>query len=257
MIREFVNALHFWRIWNIATIYKIVLNYRRTYLGTAWLMVGITLIVIVKSFLFSGILNLPSERIIPNLAIGMLVWRLLVGIVNGSCDALSTNKSNFEQGYFPLFTPVLSTIVHHSFIFMHALIPMLAISFYFALPHWGNLFLVIPGLVLICFTAIPIGYILSVLCARFRDLANLIHAIMGVLFFMTPVIWIPEMATGFRQWIVLLNPFYHFMEIIRDPIVAQPIVSLNWIVALLSGIFAWVVSYILYSYYGRRVLIWL
>lgn len=257
MIREFINSLYLWRIWNIATIYKIVLNYRRTYLGTAWLMVGITMVVVVKSFLFSGILNIPSERIIPNLAIGMLVWRLLAGVINGSCTALAINKSNFEQGYFPIFTPVLSTIVHHSFIFLHALIPMVIISFYFAMPVWLDLLLLIPGLILICFSAIPIGFILSVLCARFRDLANLIHAVMAVLFFLTPVIWVPEMATGFREWVLILNPFYHFMEVIRDPLVAQPIEALNWTVAFFIGIFAWVISYVLYNYYGRRVLIWL
>lgn len=257
MVKEFINSLSMWRIWNIATIYKIVLAYRRTYLGTTWLMVGITLIVVAKSFLFSGILNIPSERIIPNLAIGMLVWRLLIGIINNSCNALASNKSNFEQGYFPLFTPVLSTIVHHGFIFLHALLPMLIISIYFASPNWFAIWLVIPGLLLICFSAIPIGYILSVLCARFRDLANLIHSVMAVMFFLTPVIWVPEMATGVREWVLLLNPFYHFMELVRDPIVNQPVELLNWIVAFLIGLFAWAISYALYNYYGRRVLIWL
>jgi len=257
MLKEFVNSLYLWRIWNIATIYKIVLSYRRTYLGTIWLMVGITMIVVAKSFLFSGILNVPSERIIPNLAIGMLVWRLLAGVIKGSCNAITSHKANFEQGYFPLFTPVLSTIVYHSFSFVHALLPMIVISFYFSAPNFLNIWLVIPGLILIFFAAIPVGYILSVICTRHRDLANLIHAVMGVLFFLTPVIWVPEMATGFREWVLFLNPFYHFMELVRDPLVNQPIELLNWIVSLAIGLAAWCISYILFNFYGRRVLIWL
>jgi ABC-2 type transport system permease protein/lipopolysaccharide transport system permease protein len=257
MLKEFIQSLYLWRIWNIATIYKIVLSYRRTYLGTAWLMVGITMIVLAKAFLFSGILNIPNERIIPNLAIGMLVWRLLAGIINGARNAISSNKANFEQGYLPLFTPVLSTIVHHSFMFIHALLPMLIISFYFTIPNLINIWLVLPGIILIFFASIPIGFIVSVFCARYRDLVNLIHAIMGITFFLTPVIWVPEMAVGFREWVLLLNPFYHFMELVRDPLVNQPIEVLNWIVAFGIGIVAWGISYLLYNCYGRRVLIWL
>jgi len=220
-------------------------------------MVGITMIVVAKSFLFSGILNVPSERIIPNLAIGMLTWRLLSGIINGSCIAITSHKANFEQGYFPLFTPVLSTIVNHSFSFAHALLPMLIISFYFAIPNFKDIWLVLPGLILICFASIPVGYILSVICTRYRDLGNLINAVMGVLFFLTPVIWVPEMATGVREWVLLLNPFYHFIELVRDPLVNQPIELINWIVAFAIGLVAWGISYILFRIYGRRVLIWL
>jgi ABC-2 type transport system permease protein/lipopolysaccharide transport system permease protein len=220
-------------------------------------MVGITLIVIAKSFLFSGILNVPSERIIPNLAIGMLVWRLLAGIVNGSCNAISSNKANFEQGYFPLFTPVLSTIVYHGFVFLHAFMPMVVISFYFVLPDISDILFLFPGLVVIIFAGIPVGYIISILCTRYRDLTNLIHALMGILFFLTPVIWVPEMVSGFRQWVLYLNPFYHFIELVRDPLVNQPIELLNWVVAIMIGMFAWFVSYLLYAFYGRKVLIWL
>lgn len=257
MLKEFINSLYLWRIWNIATVYKIVLNYRRTYLGTLWLMIGITMIVVAKSFLFLGILNIPSDRIIPNLAIGMLLWRFLVGVINGSCNAITLNKANFEQGYFPLFTPVLSVIVYHSFSFAHALLPMFIISFYFAAPDLKQVWLVIPALLLIFFAAIPSGYVLSVVCARYRDLANLIHAVMGVVFFLTPVIWVPEMATGFREWVLLLNPFYHFMELVRDPLVNQPIELLNWTISFAIGLAAWALAYVLFTIYGRRVLIWL
>jgi len=99
--------------------------------------------------------------------------------------------------------------------------------------------------------------VLSVICARYRDLTNLIYAVMGVLFFLTPVIWVPEMATGSREWVLFLNPFFHFMELFRDPLVNQPIDVLNWIVAFAIGIAAWIVSYVLFNSYGRRVLIWL
>ena len=257
MLEEFNSSIYLWRVWFIATIYKIVLSYRRTYLGTVWLLVGITMIVVAKSLLFSGIFNVPSDRIIPNLAIGMLVWRLVAGVVNGSCNAMTSNKAYFEQGYYPLFIPVLSTIVYHSFSFVHAFLPMVLISFYFALPDIGNIWLVIPGLCLIFSAAVPIGYILSVICTRYRDFANLVHAVMGVVFFLTPVIWVPEMATGFREWVLFLNPFFHFIELVRDPLVGQPIDGLNWVVSFLIGITAWISAYLLFNFYGRRVLIWL
>lgn len=257
MYLDLKNSISFWRIWLVATVYRIVLTYRRTYLGTTWLLIGITLVVLVKSLLFAGILDAPSERIIPNLAIGMAMWRLVAGIINSSANAITANKASFEQGYFPLFVPVMERIVHNGFAFLHSIVPMIVISLYFVFPNFPDLLLIVPAIVLIIVAALPIGFVLSVVCTRYRDVGNLVSAIMGVAFFLTPVIWIPEMAQGAHEWFLWLNPLYHFIEIIRDPLIGQPVEMLNWLVAFGISVVSWLIAYGVFRLYGRRILIWL
>ena len=257
MIKELSESLALWRVWFFATIYRIVLSQRRTYLGTAWFFVGITMVVSVKALLFSGILSAPVERIVPNLAIGMAFWRLLAGMVNDSCRSIARNKAHFEQSYFPLFTPVLSTLVHQGFLLAHTIIPMFVISVLYISPLAISFVLVPAALGVIALGAVPVGFLLAVFCTRYRDLGNLVNSIMGVMFFLTPIIWIPEMAKGPYAWFLYLNPFFHFIELARDPLVGQPIEALNWIVAIGITAVAWLAAFALFRSYGRRVLIWL
>jgi lipopolysaccharide transport system permease protein len=59
---------------------------------------------------------------------------------------------------------------------------------------------------------------LGFLCARFRDVQHLIDATLRLVFFLTPIIWIPTDERGGRSIIVDFNPFYYMVEVIRTPI---------------------------------------
>ena len=72
---------------------------------------------------------------------------------------------------------------------------------------------------------------LGIVCARFRDVVQIVGALMQIAFFMTPVIWKPELL---REWAVLmpLNPFYPLMEVVRAPLLENGGTLLIWLAAL-------------------------
>ncbi len=257
MFKELKESINFWRIWIIATIYKTVLKYRRTRFGTLWLPVGLILIVLAKGILFSGILNVPTERLMPNLAVGLLLWRLISGIFVTSCSALSLFKSDFESEYYPLFTPILAAIINQLFIFAHGVLPIIIIVLLYVLPSASAVIYVLLGLALLFFTVLPAGFLLSIFCTRYRDITQLVQSNMRVIYFLTPVLWLPEMAKGNYTWALFINPFYHMIEIIRDPFIGQPIEILNWAMVFGMGVLFWSLLYIYYTKFGRRILHWL
>ncbi|MCP4073723.1 MAG: ABC transporter permease [Hyphomicrobiales bacterium] len=226
-------------------------------MGTIWLMMGLVLIVSAKGMLFAGILNLPADRIIPNIAIGLLLWRLFSGIVLASCTAFSGFKSNFESGYFPLFIPIFEVVVRQIFEFVHGIIPMMIIVLIFLVPQPTALLFLIVGLSLSLLTVLPVGYLLAVISTRYRDIAALIQSSMKLIYFMTPVIWLPEMAKGALKWVLIFNPFFHLIEIVRAPLIGQPIDPANWVVVLGIAITSWLLVAFSYRLYGRRILLWL
>jgi ABC-type polysaccharide/polyol phosphate export permease len=144
-------------------------------------------------------------------------------LINGGCKAISSQRGLLLQRSLPLFVPSLSNISKNTFLFGFNISVAVLISLFFALPYWYGLPLAILGLLINFAAALPIGFVLSVACLRFRDLENTILSIMAVTFFVTPIIWLPEMAKGSRQFVLDFNPFYHMMEIIRDPMIGQPI----------------------------------
>jgi lipopolysaccharide transport system permease protein len=73
--------------------------------------------------------------------------------------------------------------------------------------------------------------LLGVFCTRFRDIQPIIINLVQIAFFMTPILWKPEVL-GNRRWIADLNPAYHFIEIVRAPILGSPLPGWSWVVAL-------------------------
>jgi ABC-type polysaccharide/polyol phosphate export permease len=257
MIKDLTGSLEHWRLWLLSSVYTVVLQYRRTFLGAVWISLGLLFLISVKGFVFTGVLGLSSERLIPNLAYGLAIWRLYTGLINGGCKAISSQRGLLLQRSLPLFVPSLSNISKNTFLFGFNISVAVLISLFFALPYWYGLPLAILGLLINFAAALPIGFVLSVACLRFRDLENTILSIMAVTFFVTPIIWLPEMAKGSRQFVLDFNPFYHMMEIIRDPMIGQPIELKNWIVAISLVAVAWALAWFVHRQNARQVLTWL
>ena len=55
---------------------------------------------------------------------------------------------------------------------------------------------------------------------------------------------------------LLFNPFYHFLELIRAPLLGNAIAPLSWVVVLSITAFGFWLAKAMYKRYGRRVPLW-
>ena len=69
----------------------------------------------------------------------------------------------------------------------------------------------------------------------------MVNNLMRVVFFLTPVIWMPEML-GLRSTYLDLNPFYHFLELFRAPLLGHSPKLLSWVVAFGAALIGWPVA---------------
>jgi lipopolysaccharide transport system permease protein len=93
-------------------------------------------------------------------------------------------------------------------------------------PGW-NALLFIPGLILFLINAAWISLAVGVLSTRYRDIPQVIANALQVIFFLTPIFWSPESLPN-RPAFVLLNPFYHLIEIVRAPLLGEVAPLLSW-----------------------------
>jgi ABC-type polysaccharide/polyol phosphate export permease len=88
-------------------------------------------------------------------------------------------------------------------------------------PLGWTLLLLVPGLLLTLVTALWVGLLFGTLCTRFRDLPQIVASFMQIAFFVTPVIYKPELLSD-RLWAAThLNPFASFLSLLRDPLLGQ------------------------------------
>jgi lipopolysaccharide transport system permease protein len=66
---------------------------------------------------------------------------------------------------------------------------------------------IVPAILLIMLTAFFAALLLGLLGARFRDVPQIVSNSMQLLFFLTPIFWLPATIGPARGWFVSGNPF--------------------------------------------------
>jgi ABC-type polysaccharide/polyol phosphate export permease len=93
-----------------------------------------------------------------------------------------------------------------------------------------------------------LGLILGILCLRFRDLPQIVGNIVQVAFFISPVIWTRAQIASDHSFLIYLNPFAIFLELLREPLLGRAPDTYYWvsgIVILLAG------TALMLPFYGR------
>ncbi len=124
----------------------------------------------------------------------------------------------------PYTVHALRVVMRNALIAAHNL-PLIAVVFaiYGVTPSWIAL-LAIPAFVLMAVGGFAAAIFLGMACARFRDIPPIIGSIMQVAFFVSAVIWKPEMV-GHWQPYLPINPVFAVMEAVRAPSWAAPAAS--------------------------------
>jgi ABC-2 type transport system permease protein/lipopolysaccharide transport system permease protein len=115
--------------------------------------------------------------------------------------------------------------------------------------------LFLPALVIMLFNGLWVCLLLGLLSARFRDIPMIVGSIVQVMFFITPVLWKPDMLPG-RALLLDANPFYHFVEIMRGPMLGQVPSGENWFACILVTVLGWMVTLLFYTAYRWRLAYW-
>jgi lipopolysaccharide transport system permease protein len=78
-----------------------------------------------------------------------------------------------------------------------------------------------------------------------------------VAFFLSPIIWSAEMLPPSRRYVADFNPLFHFIEVIRAPLLGEPLHMLSWIVVASLLVLGSVSTFVLFARFRARVPYWL
>ena len=121
-------------------------------------------------------------------------------------------------------------------------------------PGWTGL-LALPGLALLCLNCIWVGLFLGIVSTRFRDVPPIVASVVRILFFVTPIIWMPELALG-RALVLDFNPFFHLIELVRAPLLGKAPGMLSWVAVLGIALAGWTLTFEFFRRYRWRIAYW-
>jgi len=104
--------------------------------------------------------------------------------------------------------------------------------------------------------ALAMCLLLGAFCARFRDIGPIVGSIMQIAFFMSPIIWKPEMI-GEYVWTLPFNPFFDMIEIVRAPLLGSMPTGAVWLAALGYSAVLLAVTWAFFVRMRERIAFWI
>jgi lipopolysaccharide transport system permease protein len=200
----------------------ILHRYRGSMLGPFWLTITTAIFIAGLGPLYARLFSLDLAGYLPFMALGVTTWQFITGTINDCCAAFIGSGHLMKQVRLPRLALVLRVIWRNIIVFLHN-VPIYAVIFVaFGLPLDWHLLAILPGFVLVCLNLTWMGLIVAILCARFRDVAPIVGAVLQIGFFVTPVMWNYKLQRV-DPWIVDVNPFAALIELIRAPLMGSDI----------------------------------
>lgn len=244
-----------WRLWGLLGWIEIRQRYARSAVGPFWLTISMAVMIGSIGAVYGTLFGQNLSDYLPFLATSLITWTLFSQSINEGCIAYIGASSYIRQAATPKLVFVFQVIWRNIIIFLHNVVIIIALVAIFGVKSWATLPLVIPGLVLFMLNAMWIAMFCAVVSARFRDLPQIISALVQVAFYVSPIMYRPESLHRFA-WLVEFNPLTYLLDIVRSPLVGQLPMAESWVVSGITALVGWTFAMAITGRFLKRIPYW-
>ncbi len=206
------------------------------YLGNSsallWIVVHPLITLLIYNFVFgtifgSRIPDLPENAFITYLAIGLWPWMAFSESILNSITAVISRKDLLGKVKVDLRHVVLAGTTANFILHGIGFVVILLILMLFGrlTPSLDLLFLIIPLLVLFIM-AVAFSFIFAAFYVFYRDLKQIVSALLPLLFFCTPIIYSWTIIPAQAKTYFMMNPLLPLFNFIHDAVFGLN--PLNW-----------------------------
>lgn len=235
---------------------QLRVNYRHSMLGLIWIGIGFACFAGVKIVIFGSISDQNAAFFTSWLLCGFLAWMLISSFITKACNVFISSKSWINGVQVPFSVFIFKSIWEEIIKTVFTLIVAITIIIFFGQYSWVGMIFALLAIPLFVLTAIPVFVILGILCVYSRDLLQFVQTFMRILFFATPIIWIPQPGTV-TQLVADANPLSYFLMLFREPIMAGALPVKAVLVWAIITVFLWGVAALIFKSQRNTVIYWI
>ena len=253
--RDLAEGAARYPLWSTLALLDIRQRYRRSAIGPFWITISMGAMIAGLGFLYAGLFQQRTESYLPYLAAGLVVWGLISALVVDSCATFIASEGSIKQIKAPLSVYVYRVVWRNLIVFAHYVWIYVILVLAYGVPVGVVTFLALPGMLILVLNGVWVAMLLGLLCARFRDVPQLVANLIQVVFFITPIMWGAEQLSE-RMVLADFNPIYHLISIVRAPLLGQAPTTTNWLVSLGVTVAGSALAFALFARYRWRIAYW-
>jgi ABC-type polysaccharide/polyol phosphate export permease len=214
-------------------------RYRRSFLGLGWSLAQPLAMTAVLCTVFASVFGVSLREYAPYLLSGLTFWNFISAATIAGCQSFFQGESYIRQHRAPLAMYPLRTTLGAGYHFLVGMgVVLIAVGIFSGFPNPAVLLGLLPALALVFVFAWSLAVCTATLNVLFHDTQHLLEIILQILFYMTPIIYKPDILVHKGLgWTVQFNPFAVFLELVRQPLLAGtwPAASTAWAGVLIAA----------------------
>ncbi|EKS9840263.1 ABC transporter permease [Burkholderia orbicola] len=254
-IADLKQSIVSWRLWTLLGWLEIRQRYARSRVGPFWLTISMGVMIGSLGVVYGTLFGQDMHAYLPFLAASLVMWGLLSQTIQDGSVAYINSASYIRQMATPKLIYMLQVVWRNLIVMTHNAVIIVVLLAVFGVKSWETLPLFIPGLLLYILNILWIAMTVGLLSARFRDLPQIISALLQVAFYVTPIIFRPN-ALNRYTFIVEWNPLAYLIDVVRGPLIGQAPSALTWGVTAGMAVAGWIVALWLTGRYVKRIPYW-
>ena len=251
-IREGLRLTPIW--WRWAWL-EVKQRYRRSVIGNLWITLNLAVLIAGMGVVFSVLFKQDPEEFLPYICVSMVTWQLIAAFINDGCELFIKSRGSILQFNVPLSIHIFRHLARTFINFGHMFLVVMVLIAVMPVPINWNTLLFIPALFVFMLNGFWVAIIFGVFSLRYRDMPMLISNLVQVCFFVTPIFWKADLL-GSKIIIASVNPFYHFLEILRQPLLGQVPQALSYYITFAMTISGVIISLWIWSKKRQNIPYW-
>ena len=253
---DFIEGCRLYWLWTRLAHQDMRLRYRGSVIGPFWQTLTTGTMIGGMGFIYARLFHTELKDYLPLLTTGLIFWQLVAGLITEGCGTFDGARGVIQQVKLPFFLHAFRLVYRNLLIFAHSfvIIPIVLLIY----PHPIDplrLLELIPGFVLLAINGVAVALLLGTICARFRDVPQIVASIVQVVFFMTPIVFLAK-ALGEKQWLATINPLYAAIDVMRAPLLGQETSPYSWIILLVVTVVNCAAGFLLFARFRARLAYW-
>lgn len=244
-------------LWGYLGWQDIKQRYRRSVLGPLWISITMAVVATAMGVLYGALFQENVPQFLPYVATGLLIWYFINGCILEGSEVFIANEGLIRFLPAPLTLHVYRLAWRQTLFFLHNLVVWAILMVVFPRPLGWNVLLAFPAFALLVINGAWISVLSGILATRFRDIPPIIASLTQLVFFMTPIVWsLPRLSGSPLAGYIELNPVLHFVEILRQPLLGEPIVWRHWYIVGAITVVGTATALVCLRNYRSRVPYW-
>jgi lipopolysaccharide transport system permease protein len=206
----------------------IKIRYKQTVIGAGWAIIQPLVTMVVFTLIFGGLAKIPSGGMPYAIFVypTLILWIYFSSAVTNSSNSLIANSNLLSKVYFPRILIPMSACVIGLVDYAIAAVILIGLMAYFQVaPTIWIVFVLLP-LVVTAILASGLGFWLSAISVKYRDIQYVVPFFVQILFFVSPVLYAGDLVPQQYSFLFNLNPLAGIMTAQRAMILGNA--SIDW-----------------------------